>query len=96
MSAAAVASSMLASNNNDDDRRVLDADFSSFANFSNRDLETVLVFTLEDDTEISMLGLLTEQQVFTTYLSTRSFKERKATVSCQFLRQLELDSGIFC
>lgn len=64
-SAAAVASSVLAGGNEDEKRN---SDFDSQMNFhvstaNNRDLETVLVFTLEDDNEIGILGLLTEEQV---------------------------------
>lgn len=66
MSAAAVASSVLASGSNDEDRKLWETDIQNngFLNLpNNKDLETVLVFTLEDDNEISVLGLLTEQQV---------------------------------
>ena len=64
MSAAAVASSVLASGSNDDDRKSWETDLSHFPNVPNsRDLETVLVFTLNEDADISMLGLLSEQQV---------------------------------
>lgn len=64
-SAAAVASSVLAGGSEEEKRN---SDTESQMNFfvgtaSNRDLETVLVFTLEDDNEIGMLGLLTEEQV---------------------------------
>ncbi|XP_065209586.1 receptor-mediated endocytosis protein 6 homolog isoform X2 [Planococcus citri] len=60
-SAAAVASSVLNSDNNDTEyqSRERERDFVS----PNRDLETVLVFALEDDSEMGIIGLLTEQQV---------------------------------
>lgn len=58
MSAAAVASSVL---NTDYE---IDNISNNVPNFSgNKDLETVLVFSLEDDNEIGIIGLLTEQQV---------------------------------
>lgn len=60
-----MASSVLTTNN-DEDRRNTDSENYpnhpvNFAN--NRNLETVLVFALEDDNEIGMLGLLTEEEV---------------------------------
>lgn len=64
-SAAAVASSVLAGGNEEEKKH---SDSESQMNLfvgtaNNRDLETVLVFTLEDDNEMGMLGLLTEEQV---------------------------------
>lgn len=58
MSAAAVASSVL---NTDSEYENMSTFIPNF--IGNKDLETVLVFSLEDDNGIGIIGLLTEQQV---------------------------------
>lgn len=57
LSAAAVASSVL-SGGNETDFENIPVQISS-----NKDLEVVLVFNLEEETEIGILELLTEEQV---------------------------------
>lgn len=55
---------MLSGNLDEDKRSAEGEGFINYVNLTNtKDLETVLVFSLEDDCEVGMLGLLTERQV---------------------------------
>lgn len=65
ISAAAVASSVLAGSSDDEKKSFDSENYVSMLNncTNSKDLGSVLVFALEEDTDMCALGLLSEQQV---------------------------------
>lgn len=65
ISAAAVACSVLAGSSDDEKKSFEAENYISLLNncTNSKDLESVLVFALEEDTDMCALGLLSEQQV---------------------------------